>query len=47
MISKKEIMERICAIEFKCDELALSINKFDNRIKKLEPKKEKKDETTK
>lgn len=47
MIRKSEIMERICAIEEKLDHLMLDAIKLDKRVKKLEPKKEKKGEAKK
>jgi hypothetical protein len=40
MITKKELMTRICILEGDVDYLLQMNDKLDKRLKKLEPKKE-------
>lgn len=42
MISKKEIMERICDIEENLYSIVCDLRKLEKKVAKLEPKKEKK-----
>ena len=39
MISKKELMERICDLEFECVGYEEDIRDLQLKVKKLEPKK--------
>lgn len=41
MITKKELMTRICELEADVDYLLQMSNKLEKNLKKLEPKKEK------